>query len=118
MDLFTIQSSGNGLNFGDLTELTNYGLSTASRVRGVFSGGCQILSDLLRNTISFVTISTTGNAVELLGFGLTVDQVVEAYQILQEVLLVVDNNTELDFITIASLGDSQDFGTLDRECKI
>ena len=62
MDFFTIQSSGNGLNFGDLTELTNYGNPTASSVRGVFSG----MSDpngSTTNTISFVTISTTGNAV-------------------------------------------------------
>ena len=34
----------------------------------------------------------------------------------QEVLLVVDNNIcELDFITIASLGNSQDFGNTNRE---
>ena len=40
------------------------------------------------------------------------DQVVEDFQIPQEVLLRRDNNTALDFITIATTGNSQDFGSL------
>jgi hypothetical protein len=110
MDYFTIQSSGNGLNFGDLTELTNYGNPTASSVRGVFSG----MSDpngSTTNTISFVTISTTGNAVNFGDLDFTGSGGGGLSNSTRGVI-ARDNNTELDFITIASLGNSQDFGTL------
>ena len=110
MDYFTIQSSGNGLNFGDLTELTNYGNPTASSVRGVFSG----MSDpngSTTNTISFVTISTTGNAANFGDLDFT-GSGGGALSNSTRGVIARDNNTELDFITIASLGNSQDFGTL------
>ena len=115
MDYFTIQSSGNGLNFGDLTELTNYGNPTASSVRGVFSG----MSDpngSTTNTISFVTISTTGNAVNFGDLDFTGSGGGGLSNSTRGVI-ARDNNTELDFITIASLGNSQDFGTLTGKAR-
>ena len=115
MDYFTIQSSGNGLNFGDLTELTNYGNPTASSVRGVFSG----MSDpngSTTNTISYVTISTTGNAQNFGDLDFTGSGGGGLSNSTRGVI-ARDNNTELDFITIASLGNSQDFGTLTGKAR-
>ena len=111
MDYFTIQSSGNGLNFGDLTELTNYGNPTASSVRGVFSGMSNPNGSVVTNTISFVTISTTGNALNFGDLDFTGSGGGGLSNSTRGVI-ARDNNTELDFITIASLGNSQDFGSL------
>ena len=111
MDYFTIQSSGNALNFGDLTELTNYGNPTASSVRGVFSGMSNPNGSVVTNTISYVTISTTGNAQNFGDLDFTGSGGGGLSNSTRGVI-ARDNNTELDFITIASLGNSQDFGTL------
>lgn len=55
----TISTTGNSLDFGDLT-FAGYLLGgCSSPTRGVFGGGYTPL----RNTLNYITISTTGNAV-------------------------------------------------------
>ena len=50
-----IGTTANAVDFGDLTVAGQY-CACASRTRGIFAMGSNV------NTISFVTISTTGNA--------------------------------------------------------
>ena len=63
IEFFTIASTGNGTDFGDLsvarTELT----SCSSPIRGIFAGGSNP-APTLYNTIDYVEILTTGNAVD------------------------------------------------------
>ena len=55
----TIASTGNGVDFGDLTVARNNLASCSSQVRGTFAGGG---GSAKYNTIDYVTIATTGNA--------------------------------------------------------
>jgi len=54
----TISSTGNALDFGDLTVARHTGGSVSNTTRGVLGGGST------GNTIDYITISTTGNATD------------------------------------------------------
>ena len=60
IDYITIQSTGNSVDFGDMTSNTTYNCAAANSVRGL-SAGDATNSDA---AIDAVTISTTGNAVD------------------------------------------------------
>ena len=55
----TIASTGNGVDFGDLTVARSDLASCSSQVRGTFAGGS---GSSKFNTIDYITIATTGNA--------------------------------------------------------
>ena len=59
-DSFTIASTGNGTDFGDLidSQITHTG-GTSNSIRGLWGGG---FSPGNNNSIEYVTIATTGNA--------------------------------------------------------
>ena len=111
MDHFTIQSTGNGVDFGNLSAKTNYGNPTASSVRGLFSGVSNPNGSVVTNVISYVTISTTGDTQDFGDLDFTGSGGGGLSNSTRSVI-ARDNNTELDFITIATTGNSQDFGTL------
>lgn len=65
VEYITISSSSNSQDFGDLTA-ARYGLGAASNGtndRGVFWNGWESPEDGFNNPIDFVTISSTGNAI-------------------------------------------------------
>ena len=66
IDFVTIASLGNAQNFGDLTATTDHAAGGAfSPIRGLFAGGMTSPSPAVRtNTIQYITIMTTGNAVD------------------------------------------------------
>ena len=107
----TIASMGNGLDFGDLSEV-RLGLgSAASSTRAVFAGG---YGGGNKDTIDFVTIATTGNAVsfgELVGADR--HELAGASNSIRGLFAggspIV---TDIDFVTIASTGNATDFGNL------
>ena len=119
IDFFNVQSTGNSLTFGNLTDTFGYVSSYASHTRAVHSVNYNAPAVL--NTLEFITIATQGNAVD---FG---DRTVVVYEngaLSNETRGLVGggydgsgsgtpNNTEtIDFNTIASLGNSTDFGDL------
>ena len=60
----TIATTGDAIDFGDLT-VTKYGqMGMSNSIRGYFAGGVTIPGPTRQNIIDFVTISTTGNAVD------------------------------------------------------
>ena len=107
MDYFTIQSTGNGQDFGDLQQTTNYGGPAASPVRGVFAGATHPAT----NIITYVTISSTGNAQDFGDLDYTGSGGGGLSNSTRGIFARV-SNTALDFITIATTGNAQDFGTL------
>ena len=111
MDYFTIQSAGNGVDFGNLSAKTNYGNPTASNVRGVFSGVSNPNGSVTTNAISYVTISTTGDTQDFGDLDFTGSGGGGLSNSTRGVI-ARDNNTALDFITISTTGNSQDFGSL------
>ena len=57
----TLQSEGNGIDFGDLTQGMGHSSSCSSSTRGLFGGGYQ---PSLNNTINYLEIQTLGNALD------------------------------------------------------
>jgi hypothetical protein len=65
IEFITIATTGNATDFGDLTTaLGCERASTSSTVRGVFAGGGPSAAGSSINIIDFVTIMSTGNAVD------------------------------------------------------
>ena len=118
IEYVTIQSLGNAVDFGNLTEVRGYGMALSSPVRGVFAGGINNPTNLGTNVIDYVTISTTGNAQD---FGdLVSNSGTGAYEsgcANSATRGVIAGGTRfnkiIDFFTIATTGNSQRFGDLD-----
>ena len=63
VNYITISTTGDAVDFGDLTRANDYVSGLASSVRGVWCGGNNS-SDAAQDTIDYVTISSTGNAFD------------------------------------------------------
>ena len=113
IDFITIASTGNGVDFGNLTQSVSGIIASGNATRGLLSGGSYLPSYAYRNTIDVVTIATTGNAVDF-GFDLTTagggrccDNSVRAlYQV------AAGDNKQIETVIIATLSNSFDFGEL------
>jgi hypothetical protein len=118
IDYINIGSTGNATDFGDLTQARYELAACSSSTRGVFGGGD---TGLNQNTMDYITISSAGNATDfgdltggsspytvralsacssstrgVFGGGLNAGQTINALQ----------------YITIATTGNSTDFGDL------
>ena len=61
IDYVTIDTTGNAIDFGDLTDARRQLASCSNATRGLFGGGYDGVN---RNTIDYVTIDNTGNATD------------------------------------------------------
>ena len=120
IDAVTIASTGNAFDFGDMSTHTNNTANLASSTRGIMAGGT--VSPTRVNTIQFVTITTSGNTVD---FGDLVDHGDGASSLLYNGVGYSNStrgiihggrdvngnmNNTIQFITIATTGNSSDFG--------
>jgi len=116
IEFITIASTGDASNFGDLTEFNSAAATCASPTRGIFNQGSV---PTYKKTIEFITIATQGNATRFgesskagagapMGASSTTRGVFAGGQF--------DNpypqTNIIDFITIATEGNAQDFGDL------
>ena len=71
----TIQADGNSIDFGDLINSYNfrYGSATGNKTRAIAVGGRQEPGSSAVNTMQFVTMATTGNAMEFGDLSTTTD---------------------------------------------
>ena len=114
MDYVEIATTGNALDFGDLTSILRNIATCASSTRGTFAGG-QAPSDT--NIICYTTISSKGGASD---FGdLTTTNTNSNDGVLSDntrgiILFGSPAGVQgtLEFITISTTGDSSDFGEL------
>ena len=117
IDYVTIQSTGNALDFGDLT-FTGHCMGTSNTTRGViFTGGFPSVSS---SDICYITMASTGNAQD---FGDTAQTMAShsagsgcasatrAVRAGGYVSPGADTNA-IDYVTIASTGNASDFGDL------
>jgi hypothetical protein len=114
MDYVTIASTGNALNFGDLTVARGRMGSVCSSVRGVVGGGEGSPAD--SNVIDYITIASTGNAQDF-GDMITASEgdnggcsnsmrgVFGGHD-------VPAGRNIMEYVNISSTGNSQDFGDL------
>ena len=116
----SIQSTGTAQDFGDLTVAASISGAVSSSTRGISAGGFVTPSPATYSqTIDYVTIATTGNAIKfgdlqgqrgyIAGFSNSTRGIfVSGYK---QTPSPAGTTGETDYITIASLGNTQDFGT-------
>jgi len=112
----TIASTGNATDFGDLLNVTNAMGSCSSSTRGVFSNGLTT-GDAIINVISYITIASTGNATDFgdatpavegsSGCASPTRGVYFGGRYISGDYVYINN---INYITIASTGNSTDFG--------
>ena len=119
IDLLTISTFGDSIDFGNLTQnRSSGGAMGSSETRGLFAGGQHPSPFTFFNIIDFVTIASTGNATD---FG---DLENKAYNVSgmstrtrgvaacgQKGPSFAAVNT-IEYVTIASTGNANDFGDL------
>jgi hypothetical protein len=118
IEYVTIASLSNAQDFGDMTTSGGTVKGCASSVRGLMMGGP---SSPGTNTIEYITISTTGNAQDYGDLSSTRSQGGCVSNATRGVYMggitapapAVGTNV-MEFVTIASLGNAQDFGDLSR----
>lgn len=117
IDYVTIASTGNAQDFGDLID--GYGgfavASCSSSTRGLWGSGYTAPSGPNLNTIQYITISSTGNAVDY-GDLTIVRRGAAACSSSTRGLFgggtAAAFSNVIDFVTISTLGNAQDFGDL------
>jgi len=112
IDFITISSTGNAVDFGDLTQ-TRYDLAAcSSSTRGVFGGG---YAPGVVNTIDFITISSTGNATDFGDLTQTRYALAACSSSTRGVIgggVIPTIVNTIDYITISTTGNAIDFGDL------
>jgi hypothetical protein len=102
----TIATTGNALDFGDLSSGRPYVDAVSSSTRGVFGGGYG------NNTMDYITISSTGNAADF-GDSTSARRDYAGCSNSTRGLFGGGQGTNIiDYITIASIGNAVDFGDL------
>ena len=112
IDFITISSTGNAVDFGDLTQARYISGACSSSTRGVFGGG---LNPGIVNTIDFITISSTGNASDFGDLTQARLYLAACSSSTRGVFgggYAPGNVNTIDFITISSTGNASDFGDL------
>ena len=114
IEYVTIQSEGNGIDFGDLTQGQGHGATCSSSTRGLFGNGYQ---PSLNNTVNYVEIQTLGNALDFgdlliaTGYGSAGSSPTRGIYCGGE-----DSNSlasdRTEFFTFSSKGNGTDFGGL------
>ena len=118
IDFITISTTGNAQDFGDLTVIKAYAGTVTSATRGVFAGGQSPNDSNPTNVIDFVTIASTGNSIDFGDLNAPMGN--------QDIGVASDcirglfsrgyhnggggENNVIEFITIATTGNGQDFG--------
>jgi len=122
IDAVTIASEGNAFDFGDMSTYVGNTANLASSTRGIMAGGS--ISPTRTNTIQFITINTSGNTVDFgdlsvvgpAGGATTASYNGVGYSNSTRGIIHggrdVNNNhiNSIQFITIATTGNSSDFG--------
>ena len=122
IEYFTMASSGNAIDFGDALTARSAPATTASSTRAVIAGGRTPSPSALFNSMEFITMSSTGNGTD---FGDMIQAVAGAgsgtcsssvrglfaggYNFPSN---PYSSFNTIQFITIATLGNTQDFGDL------
>jgi len=118
IEFITISTTGNSTDFGDATSRNNSGAGIANATRGLAATG--YYGPAISNNIDMVTIASTGNATD---FGDTFSARTNCSGCGSPTRGIVaggnpgnpspaNNSNTIEFITISTLGNGQDFGDL------
>ena len=114
IDFITIASTGDAIDFGNLTVARRYPGSTSSPIRGVVAGGFDSSGRV--DVMDYITISSTGNAVDFGNLSAIRVNLEGNSDGVRGVFGAGDNGSDnlniVEYITISSTGNAQDFGDL------
>jgi hypothetical protein len=114
IEYITIATTGNAIDFGDLTQARSFPAACSSSTRGIFSGGYTPTPTLV-NTIDYITIATTGNATDFGDLTIARSDLGACSSSTRGVFgagYISPSTNTIDYITIATTGNAQDFGDL------
>ena len=122
LNYIDINSSGISQDFGDQSDNIAFRAGFSSVTRGVWSGGTKPAVGNM-NSIEFVTLSTTGNALDFGNLGIDLFRYGSgASSSTRGVIMggyqgsgAAGTINTIQYVTIASLGDTQDFGDLQNK---
>ena len=115
----TIASAGNATDFGDKTVSVQDGASASSTTRTVMAGGFEASDDV--DVIDYVTTASTGNATDFGNLSTGASQMSGAVSSNTRAVFALGRTysggssttvNTVEYITIASTGNSTDFGDL------
>jgi hypothetical protein len=111
----TISSTGDEQTFGTLDTAKRQTSSVSNQTRGVFGGGTPVA----KNQLEYITISSTGNSVDFGNLTINRDGAGGMSSPTRGLFAcgindtpTSTNQTSIDFITTATLGNAQDFGDM------
>jgi hypothetical protein len=113
IEYITIATTGNGTDFGDLTQARSGCAGMSNGSRGVFTKG-NFGTSGSGNTIDYVTIATTGNAIDFGDTSVGGDASAASSDGTRGVIWngghSCTQRDDIDYITIATTGNATDFG--------
>jgi len=119
IDYITIATTSNAQDFGDLITKRHVLTACSSSTRGVFGGG---RNPALLNVMDYVTIASTGDAQDFGDLsqarssnGACSSSTRGVFGGGIRLVSPMTNSNVIDYITISTLGDAQDFGDLIEE---
>ena len=116
IDFWTFASTGNATDFGNLSATRGFCQATSNSTRAINGGGWNPASDVL----DYVTIQSTGNAVDFGNLSVAREVDVASGSSTRGIWAggispgspASPSHNIIEYITIATLGNSQDFGDL------
>jgi hypothetical protein len=120
LSYINITEPGDSVDFGDLLYDDNYAAAAcASSTRGLYSGGTSGAGPVASNSINFITMATTGNAVD---FGDMIYQRTQHGGLSNSTrgLFIVGwqngagTTATMEYVTMASTGNAVNFGNADQ----
>ena len=111
-----IDTTGNALDFGNLTSSRRYCMGSSSRTRGLFMGGFDNPTQV--NTVDYVTISSTGDAINYgdlttaSHYGTGGGNSTRGLRIGGDLQSPAGQTDVIDYTTFSTIGNFIDFGDL------
>ena len=122
MQYITISTTGNSIDFGNLSIARYYVRGTASSTRGIFAGGT--VPGAVTNTIDYVTIASNGGANDFGDMSINRNGIAVFGNQTRGILAggyTTPTNTQtsiIEFVNIANVATTSDFGTLSEKREI
>ena len=113
IDFVTISSTGNAQDFGDLTVPTTAAAAASNSTRGIYySGSVSPSPPYTHNVISYITIASQGVNAQDVGDAITSSGEYRGCASSTRGLFGTGNPVGVDFVTISTLGNASDFGSV------
>ena len=116
IEYVTIASTGNTVQFGDLTREKNAAGGASNSVRGLAGGGIEYRNSSTRtNNIDYIAMATLGNAVEFGSLTVTRSHGSAMGTNTRGIFSGLHTGSvinTIDYVTIATTGNAEDFGDL------